>query len=172
MVLRPIRCSADTAAMRAQRARFVANRCWRDSCDLSSGFRLKSTRRKPRPSNRTLDNCWEHIRAVSAVLRRHRPRGGRRVDRSIADTACSSKPLCGPMGIEWVNGAKGGGAGEGKCNELRRWSAIGRRKERWHGVAGEVMRSRPKGSGHTAAEADMTAGFVLVEGSRCSSSSS
>jgi|SRR6516162_906923 len=59
MALRPIRCSADTAAMRAQRARFVANRCWRDSCDPSSGFRLKSARRKPRPSNRTLDNCWE-----------------------------------------------------------------------------------------------------------------
>jgi len=127
----------------------------------------------PCPVAQVYTHSWrEHIRAVSAVLRRHRPRGGRRVDRSIADTACSSKPLCGPMGIEWVNGAKGGGAGEGKCNELRRWSAIGRRKERWHGVAGEVMRSRPKGSGHTAAEADMTAGFVLVDGSRCSSSSS
>jgi hypothetical protein len=76
------------------------------------------------------------------------------------------------MGIEWVNGAKGGGVGEGKCSELRRWSAIGRRKERWRGVAGEVMRCQPKGSGHTAAEADMTAGLVLVDGSRCSSSSS
>ena len=69
------------------------------------------------------------------------------------------------MGIEWVNGAKGGGAGEGKCSELRRWSAIGRRKERWRGVAGEVMRRRPKGSGHTAAEADRMAGFVVVDAS-------
>ena len=77
------------------------------------------------------------------------------------------KPLCGAMGIEWVNGAKGGGAGEGKCSELRRWSAIGRRKERWRGVAGEVMRRRPKGSGHTAAEADRMAGFVVVDASRC-----
>jgi len=75
------------------------------------------------------------------------------------------------MGIEWVNGAKGGGTGEGKCNELRRWSATRRRKVRWRGVAGEVMRCQPKGSGHTAAEADMMAGFVLVDASRCSSSS-
>jgi len=76
------------------------------------------------------------------------------------------------MGIEWVNGAKWDGAGEGKCSELRRWSATRRRKERWRGVAREVMRSRPKRSGHTAAEADMMAGSVVVDGSRCSSSSS
>jgi len=75
------------------------------------------------------------------------------------------------MGIEWVNGAKGGGTGEGKCNELRRWSATRRRKVRWRGVAGEVMRCQPKESGQTAAEADMMAGFVLVDASRCSSSS-
>ena len=118
------------------------------------------------------DNCWEHIRAVSAVLRRHRPGVGEEVDRNIADTACSSKPLCGPMGIEGVNGAKGGGAGKGKSYELRPWLASGRRKERWRGVAGEVMRCQPKGSGHTAAEADRPAGLVLVDGSRCSSSSS
>ena len=119
-----------------------------------------------------LDSWREHIRAVSAVLRRHRPGVGEEVDRNIADTACSSKPLCGPMGIEGVNGAKGGGAGKGKSYELRPWLASGRRKERWRGVAGEVMRCQPKGSGHTAAEADMTAGLVLVDGSRCSSSSS
>jgi hypothetical protein len=76
------------------------------------------------------------------------------------------------MGIEWVNGAKGGGDGKGKCNELKGWSAIRRRKERCRGLAGEVMRCQPKESGHTAAEADQTAVFVLVDGSRCSSSSS
>ena len=106
------------------------------------------------------------------MLRRHRRGVGEEVEWSIADTACSSKPLCGPMGIEWVNGGKGGGTGEGKCRGLRRWSVTRRRKQRWRGVEGEVMRNRAKPSGHTAAEADMMAGFVLVDGSRCSLSSS
>ncbi len=106
------------------------------------------------------------------MLRRHRHGVGEEVERSIADTACCSMPLCGPMGIEWVNGAKGGGTGEGKCSGLRRWLVTRRRKQRWRGVEGEVMRNRAKQSGHTAAEADMMVDFVLVDGSRCSSSSS
>jgi hypothetical protein len=76
------------------------------------------------------------------------------------------------MGIEWGKRAKGGGGVEGKWGELRRWSATRRRKERWRGVEGEVMRNRAKQSGHTAADADVMAGFVLVDGWRCSSSSS
>jgi len=40
---------------------------------------------------------------------------GEEGDRGVADTACSCKPLRGPMGIEWVKGAKGA--------ELRRASA-------------------------------------------------
>ena len=121
----------------------------------SRGFQERRVRGGPTcgKTSQLGDNCWEHIRAVSAVLRRHRPGVGEEVDRNIADTACSSKPLCGPMGIEGVNGAKGGGAGKGKSYELRPWLASGRRKERWRGVAGEVMRCQPKGSGHTAAEA-------------------
>ena len=113
------------------------------------------------------DKCWEHIRAVSAVLGRHRPGCAKRVTGALPVRRVLVKPLCGAMGIEWVNGAKGGGAGKCKCNEMRRWSVIQRRKERWHGVAGEVMRCQPKGSGHTAAEADRMAGFVVVDASRC-----
>jgi len=62
-----------------------------------------------------------------------------------------------------VDGAKGGGGGKGKYNELRRWSVSRRRKERWRGVEREVRRKRAKQSGHTAAEADMMAGVVLVD---------
>ena len=52
-----------------------------------------------------------------------------KLGRSIADTADSSKPLRGPMGIEWVERAGEHATEEGGYTELRLWAATRGRNE-------------------------------------------